>query len=92
MSFVFFKIFLFQLLTAECDKLQLSCQTFGSKYEGELAPLLASEASNNIVNHHQQPPQYSFTRDIPELKPDTSHHTITQGTYNFFGYNYFNFS
>ena len=79
-----FNIFcIFQLLTTECDKLQLSCQTFGSKYEGELAPLLASEASNNIVNHHHQPPQYSFTRDIPELKPETSHHTNTQGIYNF---------
>lgn len=63
-----------KLLTTECDKLQLSCQTFGSKYEGELAPLLASEASTNVANH-QQPPQYSFTRDIPELKPDSSHHT-----------------
>jgi len=70
-----------KLLTAECDKLQLSCQTFGMKYEAELAPVLASEARNNQFNQElqqqQQPQQHqqqqlSFTRDIPELKPDST--------------------
>lgn len=60
-----------KLLTTECDKLQISTHAFAVKYDAELAPVLASEVSNNLT--HQQ--NFSLESEIPQLTPDIPHLT-----------------